>query len=181
MYVILKTRFDFVYVVFIINKYVFNFIDIHWKIVKRIFRYIRKTFDFRLIFNEALKSFAEYIDVDWKENRNTRRFTFEYVFNVKSEVINWLFKRQSIVILSTCEVEYMNQTQTVKEIIWLSRLLKQINFNTFIVIKAFIALDSFSSQSIYFLTIIIIYCDNQKIVALAKNLIQHFRIKYINI
>ena len=29
MYVMLETRFDFVYVVFVINRYVFNFIDIH--------------------------------------------------------------------------------------------------------------------------------------------------------
>ena len=160
MYVMLKTRFDLAYAVFVINKYVFNFIDIYWKIVKRIFCYIRKTLDLRLIFSEVFKSFVKYIDVDWKENRNTRRFTFEYVFNVKNEVINWLFKRQSIVTFSTYEIEYMSQTQAVKEIIWLSKLLKQINFNTFIVIKVFIILDSFSSQLIYFLIIIIIYCDN---------------------
>ena len=109
MYVMLKTRSDFIYVIFIISRYVFNFIDIHWKIVKRIFRYIRKTLDFRFIFSEVLESFAEYTDVDWEENRDTRRFTFEYVFNVKNEVISWSFKRQSIVILFTCEAEYMNQ------------------------------------------------------------------------
>ena len=181
MYVMLKTRFDFVHIIFIINKYVFNFIDIHWKIVKRIFRYIRKTLDFRFIFNEIFEFFAEYIDVDWKENRNTRRFTFEYIFNVKNEAISWLFKRQSIVIFSTCETEYMNQIQTIKEIIWLLKLLKQINFNTFIVTKVFITFDFFLSQSIYFLTIIIIYCDNQRAVALVKNFIQYFCTKHIDI
>ena len=75
----------------------------------------------------------------------------------------------------------MNQTQAVKEIIWLSRLLKQINLNTFIVIKVLITFDFFPSQSVYSLTAIIIYCDNQKIVALAKNFTQHFRIKHIDI
>ena len=124
MYVILKTHSDFIYAVFVINKYIFNFINTHWKIVKRIFHYIRKTFDFRFIFSEAFKFLAEYSDVDWKENRDTRRFMFKYVFNVKNEVINWSFKRQSTVILSTCEIEYMSQTQAVKEIIWLSKLLK---------------------------------------------------------
>ena len=116
MYVILKTRSDFIYVVFMINKYVFNFIDIHWKTVKRIFRYIWKTLDLRFIFNEIFKSFVKYIDVDWKENRNTRRFTFEYIFNVKNEIISWSFKCQSIVILFIYEVEYINQIQTIKEI-----------------------------------------------------------------
>ena len=177
----LKTRLNLIYVIFVINKYIFNFIDIHWKTVKRIFRYIRKTLDLRLIFNETFEFFAEYINIDWKENKNTRHSTFEYIFNVKSEIINWSFKRQSIVIFSTYEVEYINQIQTIKEIIWLLKLLKQINFNTFIVIKIFIIFDFFPSQSIYFLTIIIIYCNNQKVVALVKNLIQYFCIKHINI
>ena len=85
--------------------------------VKQIFCYIQKTFDFRFIFSEAFKFLAEYIDVDWEKNRNTRRFTFEYIFNVKSKIINWLFKRQSTVTLLIYEIEYMNQIQAVKEII----------------------------------------------------------------
>ena len=93
IYVMLKTRFDLDYAVFVISKYVFNFIDTHWKIVKRIFHYIREMFDLRCTFSEAFEFFIKYIDVDWKENRNTRRFTFEYVFNVKSETISWSFKR----------------------------------------------------------------------------------------
>ena len=109
MYVMLKTRFDLAYAVFVINKYVFNFIDIYWKIVKRIFCYIRKTLDLRLIFSEVFKSFVKYIDVDWKENKNIQRFTSEYIFNVKSKIINWSFKRQLIITLFTYEVEYMNQ------------------------------------------------------------------------
>ena len=181
MYVMLKTRSDLAYVIFVINKYVFNFINPHWKVVKQIFHYIRKTLDLRLIFNEVLEFLAEYTDVDWKENKDTRRSTFEYVFNVKNEVINWSFKRQSIVIFSIYEAEYMNQIQTIKEVIWLLKLLKQINLNTFTVIKILITLDSFSSQSIYSLIIIIIYCDNQEIVALVKNFIQHFHIKHIDI
>ena len=88
MYVILKTRFDFIYVVFVINRYVFNFINIHWKTIKRIFRYIQKTLNFRLIFNKILEFFIEYIDVNWKKNRDTHYFTFEYVFNAKNKIIN---------------------------------------------------------------------------------------------
>ena len=64
MYVMLKTRSDFVYAVFIISKYVFNFINIHQKIVKRIFCYIRETLDLCLIFNEVFEFLAEYINVD---------------------------------------------------------------------------------------------------------------------
>ena len=181
MYVMLRIRSDFVYAVFVISKYVFNLTNTHWKIVKRIFHYIRKTLDLRFTFNEVLEPLAEYTDADWRGDRNTRRFTFEYVFNVGSETISWSFKRQSIVILSICEVEYMSQTQAIKEAIWLSRLLKQINPSTLTVTKAFIALDSSPSQPVYSLAATIIYCDNQRVVALAKNPTQHSRIKHIGI
>ena len=40
IYAIFETRSNIVYIVSIVNQYVFNFIFIHEKIVKRIFRYI---------------------------------------------------------------------------------------------------------------------------------------------
>ena len=44
IYAIFETRSNIVYAMSIINRYVFNFIFIHEKIVKRIFRYIYKQF-----------------------------------------------------------------------------------------------------------------------------------------
>ena len=43
----------------------------------------------------------------------------------------------------------------------------------------FIIYDIF--ESIYFFAITIIYCDNQKTQTLAKNFINHFRMKHMNI
>ncbi len=43
MYIMLKTWFDIAYFISIINRYVFNFIQIHWQAIKRIFRYLRET------------------------------------------------------------------------------------------------------------------------------------------
>jgi hypothetical protein len=44
MYIMLKIQFDIIYFISMINRYVFNFIQIHWQIIKRIFRYLRKTY-----------------------------------------------------------------------------------------------------------------------------------------
>ncbi len=43
MYVMLKIKSDIIYSISIVNRYVFNFTQIHWQTVKRIFRYLRKT------------------------------------------------------------------------------------------------------------------------------------------
>ena len=108
MYVMFEIRSNIIYVVSIINWYVFNSNKSHWKVVKRIFRYFRYFLNFCFIFIDVFQSLKNYIDVDWVDNHNTRRSIFDYVFNLKNVVINWFSKRQFIVILSTCEIKYIN-------------------------------------------------------------------------
>ena len=190
MYVMLDTRLDLAFAVFVISRYAFNLIDTHWKVVKRIFRYIREILNLRLIFVDSLISLADYSDADWEDDHDTRRFTFEYVFNVESDVISWSSKRQSTVALSTCEAKYMSQTQIVKEVIWLFDLFTQLQESIVSLLfiraesQALIVYESMlssSSSSIYSLVVIVIYCDNQRVVTLAKNSKQHSRIKHIAI
>ena len=163
MYVMLNTRFDIVYFVFVINRYVFNFDETHWTIVKRIFRYLKNTLHFRLIFLNFLRFLIDWIDVDWINNKNIRRLIFDYVFNFENAIIIWFFKRQFTIALSIYEIKYMNQIQAVKKVIWLFELLNEF------------------SKSIYCLIVIVIYCNNQKAQALVKNFINHFWMKHMNI
>ena len=117
MYAMLGTRLDIAFAVSVISRYAFNPNDTHWKVVKRIFRYLRHSLDLRLTFSGSLQPFAGYIDVDWADDKDTRRFTSGYVFHLDSAVISWQSKRQATIALFTCEVEYMSQTQVVKETI----------------------------------------------------------------
>jgi hypothetical protein len=52
MYIMLKTRFDIIYFISMINRYVFNLTQIHWQAITRIFRYLRKTYQMKLMFRE---------------------------------------------------------------------------------------------------------------------------------
>ena len=174
MYVMLDIRFDIIFAVSIISRYVFNLNDTHWKIVKRIFRYLRHSLDLRLTFSESLQSFVDYIDVDWADDKNIRRFTSNYVFHLNSVVINWQSKRQATIVLFICEAEYMNQIQIVKKIIWLSELLNELQSSD--VINEFFVVEIL----VYCLTVTI-YCDNQNAQTLVKNLIFHARSKHIDI
>jgi hypothetical protein len=106
MYIMLKIQLDITYFISVINRYVFNLIQIHWQAVKRIFRYLRKTYQMKLMCREALKSLKDYTNSNWTKNQNIRRLISEYAFNVNSEIISWFSKRQSIVTLSICEIEY---------------------------------------------------------------------------
>ena len=54
IYAILETRSNIIYAMSIVNRYVFNFIFIYEKIVKRIFRYIQAILNLRFIFSSAI-------------------------------------------------------------------------------------------------------------------------------
>jgi hypothetical protein len=163
MYIMLKTRFDIIYSISMINRYVFNLIQTHWQAIKRIFRDLRKTYQMKLIFREALKSLKNYTNSNWTKDQDIKRFIFEYIFNVNNEIINWFSKRQSIVTLFICEVEYTRQIIVAKKIIWLRNLMIQLTYN------------------VEYSQTIIIYENNQDVIALIKNSQFHARTKHIDI
>ena len=80
-----------------------------------------------------------------------------------SAAVSWSSKRQATVALSTCEAEYIGQTQATKEAIWLRALLDQIRPT------------NSAPQTV------IIFGDNQGAIALAKNPQHHGRVKHIDI
>ncbi|OQD94858.1 hypothetical protein PENSOL_c023G00648 [Penicillium solitum] len=82
---------------------------------------------------------------------------------IGSGAISWQSKRQNIVALSTCEAEFMGQTQATKETIWLrKRLLHELNMG-----QGKCAT--------------IICGDNQEAIALASNPQYHLRTKHMEI
>ena len=103
----LKTRSDIVYAVSLVSRYLVNSIQTHWNAVIRIFRYLRDTMHYELVYKGSLQALIEYIDFDWT-NDSTRRSISDYLFNVDNDVISWSSKRQVIVALFTCEVEYID-------------------------------------------------------------------------
>jgi hypothetical protein len=163
MYIMLEIRSDIIYSISMINHYVFNFTHTHWQTIKRIFRYLRDTYQMKLIFRERFRRLKDYMNSDWAENQNIKRFTSDYAFNVDNEIINWFSKRQSTMTLFICEVEYTKQIFVVKETIWLRSLMTQLTC------------DVEYSQTI------MIYENNQNVIILVKNFQFHARIKHIDI
>ncbi len=137
--------------------------DIAYSISMRIFRYLRGTHQMKLMFREALKPLEGYTDSDWAEDQDIRRLISEYAFNVDSDVISWFSKRQFIVTLSICEIEYTKQILVAKEAIWLRNLMIQLTC------------DAEYSQAV------MIYENNQNAIVLIKNFQFHARIKHIDI
>ena len=63
-----------------------------------------------------------FVDVDWAGDLDQRRSTSGYVFSLFGGAVSWMSKRQSVVVLSTTEAEYIAATHASKEAVWLQRL-----------------------------------------------------------
>lgn len=162
MYAMLGTRPDIAFAVSVVSRYSSNPTEAHYAAVKRIFRYLRATIHWHLTYKGPLQDLIGYTDSDWAGDHDTRRSTSGYIYNLGSGAISWSSKRQATVALSTCEAEYIGQTQAAKEAIWLRGLLSQIRPNGP-------------------LQTVIIFGDNQGAIALAKNPQHHGRVKHIDI
>ena len=108
IYAMLDIRPDIVFVVLMISRYIINFIDAYHVMIKRIFRYLRVTINWHLIYQGSLKNFINYIDSDWADDYDIRKSISKYIYNLRSEAISWSFKRQIIVALFIYEIEYID-------------------------------------------------------------------------
>ena len=163
MYAMLGTRPDLAYAVSVVSRYASRPNNSHWQAVKRIFRYIKGTLDLELTFQGSLRALEGYTDADWAGDRDTRRSTSGFLFNLGSGAISWSSKCQPTVALSSCEAEYMGQTQAIKEAVWLKSLLDQLNpkdsTSSSTEDNAQTAPSPSEDTSAYALNATIIYCD----------------------
>ncbi len=121
---------------------------------------------------------TEYTNADRAGDQYIRRSTSGFIFNVGSEAISWSCKRQPTVALSTCKAEYTGQTQATKEAVWLKSVLNEIERPISIQDPRNITPPA---PSIHSMHEVIINCDNQGTVALAKNPQAYARSKQIDI
>jgi len=101
-----------------------------------------------------------FVDADWARDLDQRRSTSGYVFNLFGGVVSWMSKKQSVVALSTKEVEYMAATHARKEEVWLQRLCSSMGLVQGDIRK---------------------HCDSQSEIFLAKNDAYHSMTKNIDV
>ncbi|KAL4272215.1 hypothetical protein GQ457_13G013050 [Hibiscus cannabinus] len=134
----------------------------HWKALKRILRYIQGTVSLGLFYSKTKDyKLVGYSDSDWCGDIDDRKSTSGYVFFMGDTAFTWLSKKQPIVTLSTCEVEYVAAFWCVCHAIWLRNLLSKM------MLKQADAT--------------VIHVDNKSTIELAKNPVNHERSKHIDV
>lgn len=81
----------------------------HWEAGQRVLCYIRGTINFGIYYKKVSESMLfGFCDSDWGGNVDDSKSTSGYAFSIGSSVFSWSSKKQSIVALSTTEVEYIS-------------------------------------------------------------------------
>ncbi|XP_020236694.1 uncharacterized protein LOC109816204 [Cajanus cajan] len=121
------TRLDLSYSVNYVSQFMHAPTIMHFKMVRRILRYVKVTINVGLHFtsNTTLDLFA-FSDADWAGCPTTRRFTTGYCTFLGGNLISWCAKKQPTVSRSSTEVEYRAMANTAAELTWLTFLLKDL-------------------------------------------------------
>uniref|UniRef100_A0A2N9J4X6 CCHC-type domain-containing protein n=1 Tax=Fagus sylvatica TaxID=28930 RepID=A0A2N9J4X6_FAGSY len=117
MYAMICTRPDLAHAVSTVSRYMANPGREHWNAVKWIFRYLKGTAEHEILFSRqsGTNSVVGYVDADYAGEVDDRRSTTGYVFTLSGGPICWKSTLQSIVAMSTAEVEYMAVAEAAKE------------------------------------------------------------------
>ena len=125
IYCAVATRPDIAFPTSLLAQYMENPGRVHWEAVKRIFRYLSGTKDWRLTYGTTDKFLEGYTDADGSSQEH-RHAISGYVFLINGGAVSWSSKKQELVTLSTAESEYVTATYAAKEALWLRRIIGEV-------------------------------------------------------
>ena len=123
------TRPDIAFVVGYVSRFMEVPREDHWVAVKRLLRYVKGMVDQGIIFPKIGGSRLQltvFSDADMVGDIDGRRSTSGVLVFLESVPILWLSLKQKVVVLSTCEAEYVAVTTAACQVVWLYWLLGEL-------------------------------------------------------
>ena len=172
MYAVVGTQLDIVYAISYLARFMANTGHAHWEAVKYFIRYLKGTKDAELILGKGGTLSWEELDYQNRsrmqgyskadgKSQEHRHAISSYIFCIDRGEISWNSRKQALVSLSTTESEYVAMMHMTKEALWIRM---------------------FPGEILCPLTKpMLLYCDNQSAIAIAKNDQYHAHTKHIDI
>ena len=108
VYTTVATRLDLAHAIRVISRFMHNFDQLHWNVVKHMCGYLMGAKDYDILFrlNET-SSVVGYIDSNFAGCLDSRKSTTGYCFKFSNGAISWKSKLQECTTTLTTEVEYI--------------------------------------------------------------------------
>lgn len=123
------SRPDILFAVIYLSKFATCHDEQHFKVAKRILRYLITTVDKKLTFHRQAQakdlSVKVYTDSDWAGDSSDRKSFSGSVVFLNGCTVSWYCKKQSTVALSSVEAEYMALSDATRETLYARNLLTE--------------------------------------------------------
>ena len=134
----------------------------HWIAVKNILKYLKRTRDMFLVYGgDKELTVKGYVDASFDTDPDDSKSQTGYVFTLNGGAVSWCSSKQSVVVGSTCEAEYIAASEAAHEGAWMKEFISDLG-----------VIPSASGP-------MKIFCDNTGASALMKESRLHKRTKHI--
>lgn len=131
LYLANATRPDISFAVNVLSRHQVNPTEDDWKMVQRVFCYLMKTRDLKLVFRGLLDDLQAYSDASFSDCKGSKT-TCGFVIKLFGDTITWRTHKQPYVALSTCQAEYVAMSEACQELMALHKPLNaMLNRNFF--------------------------------------------------
>ena len=163
MYAMLCTRPDIAYAVSVTSRYQADPGIQHWTAVKSILKYLRRTKDLFLVYGgmEDDLKLVGFTDSSFQSDHDDSKSNSGFVFTLNGGAVSWKSSKQETTADSTTEAEYIAAAEAAKEAVWMKKFIGELGVVPSIVEP------------------IPLLCDNNGVIAQAKELRSHQKSKYI--
>ena len=126
LYVSSGTRLDVSYSVNYLSRFQNSYDETHYKYALRILKYLYSTRELKLTYKRDLNAEIMdcFVDADWAGDKVNRKSTTGFVIRFFGNVIYWKSRKQGSVTKSSTAAEYVALSESVSEIKFIKKLLK---------------------------------------------------------
>ncbi|XP_038999695.1 secreted RxLR effector protein 161-like [Hibiscus syriacus] len=167
MYAQTYTRSDISSAVGMLGRYQSNLMMVHWRAAKKVLWCLKCTKDDMITYKRTRNlEVVGYSGSDYVGCSDTRKSIFDYVFLLVGGVVSWKSDKQSVIVTSIMEVEFVACFEDTVQSLWLRNFVDDLGIVGTI------------AKSMR------IYCDNVTVVFFSKNDIyskgaKHMDLKYL--
>jgi hypothetical protein len=126
---LMNTRPDITFAVNYVSRFLEKPKEGHRAAVKHLLRYVAGTLNLGLFYRRGSKHGHQlfgYSDSDYAGDIDDRKSTSGMLYCLGSSPITWNSGKQKVVVLSSCEAEYIAAAYGACQGVWLARLLKNL-------------------------------------------------------
>ena len=153
---LLNTRPDMAYCVGVLSRYMHSPKESHGAAMKQCLRYLQSPTSLGLSFQRITSKVPRllgYSDSSFNNDLDDGKSTTGHIFYLGESPITWCSQKQDVVVLSSCEAEFMAGIEAARQALWLQEFLSEITGDP---------CDK-----------VTIRIDNRSAIALTKNLVFH--------